>query len=754
MVSMADERQRAREPALDRPSAGGDPDEIDLAQLVRVLQDRWHLVALPMVVAMGLAMLYLVVKPPVYEAMGELLVEETSPTPRDVMLDGQTAGRPIGTHRALIESPLVLKRAADLLEQWGHSEIAQDLLSPTAEERVRATPADRESRNIIEVRVRGATPEAAQLGALAVLRAYEQFVLEEIRSGGSKAAEFLEQQLERATEGWQQAQEALNAFQQKRGIVSFEDEVRRVNEQLGTLERELAQTAIDLESREQVMKELEAQLAAEATRLPAVTVHPVQRLMEELQKRLAELETQRTDYLARGLQPTDPEVRLVDRQIQGLQERLERLGQSAATDPAALQGAGVYQGLMVRRAQLETEISELRHRADLLRERIAAQQQRLRSLLEAGQELARLQRDVEVAANTSRVLREELERARITEGSKVSTVRILREPGLPQQPVEPKPLLTLAVAGMLGGFCGVGLVFYRELVDRGVRGTEQIQELGVRTLGLVPLLDAADLTLVHAEWHPGSPLVQSLTRVETGLRFLDLQPPPRVLGITSAIPGEGKSTVAMNLAYLLSRVGERVLLVDCDLVHPGLHEVLAVAPSPGLTDALAERVSLEEAIRFPFAGEAARLGIMTAGSPGPSGGPLFRGEALPGALACLRAAYDWIIVDLPPVNAVPESVQLARRLDGVVLIIRERVAPLGAVRKTVEQLRVAGARVLGAVLNGTRSESWERYPYYYHYYAHHSPERTAPQGQQARRRAMSRVLTRIRGRRSDLGQGS
>lgn len=686
--------------------------DIDVGRLLRIVRDRWYLALLPIVASVALAVFHLSRATPVYQATGEVLVE-SAPLPMEagLILGRELAQQDPGTRQAIIQSPLVLRRAAALLESWGYPEIAASL----GRKGVVQTTVSEEVENVIQVHVRGRTPEAAQLGARAVLQAYQQFNEDEVRSQASSTREFLEEQLQRTKQEWQQAEAALRDFQRKNGIISLEDEARRLNQQLGTLESELARTSIALEARQQALAELESRLAAEREKLPEVATNPAQRLVDELQAQLAQLETQRTDYLARGLEPSAPEVRMLERRIQGVRERLENLARELATDEASsLRGMAAYEALLGRKAQVQSEILDLQNQVGLLKGEIATYKEHLRSLSDTGQELARLERDVEVAANTFKALREEVERARLTEASKVSFVRILRDPGLPTRPVEPNPQLTLGAAVVLGSFFGLGLAFLGDFVDNRVKGAEQLEGLGLRVLGRVPLVPARRPGLTVRGRDRGDPLLRSLVRIESNLRFVGEGHPARVVGITSSIPGEGKSAIAFNLAYVLAQVGDRVLLVDCDVMNPELHRIALMSVSPGLTELLGGEVDPEAVVRFPFSAEGVNLGVIPAGARPVQSGAVFRADALSDMLQHFRGAYDWILLDTPPIQVAPDAVQLLRRLDGALLVVKERAAPFAAVREVLEQLRTSGVRTLGVVLNGARTRSWDQRTYRYY----------------------------------------
>ncbi len=192
------------------------------------------------------------------------------------------------------------------------------------------------------------------------------------------------------------------------------------------------------------------------------------------------------------------------------------------------------------------------------------------------------------------------------------------------------------------------------------------------------------------------------------LRQKKQQKPIKKVLITSAVPGEGKTATAANLAIVLARNGRRVLLVDGDLRGPDTHKLFGLPSMPGLSEALAGEASLEQALRCI---DPLGLYCLSAGHPCDNPLPLLEGASLNTMLAAAEAAFDWVIIDSPPLNPFADAHCIASLADGVLLVVRWDFTPREELDQALTALK--GMPLLGMVLNGC---DLQQQAYYYHYY--------------------------------------
>ena len=171
----------------------------------------------------------------------------------------------------------------------------------------------------------------------------------------------------------------------------------------------------------------------------------------------------------------------------------------------------------------------------------------------------------------------------------------------------------------------------------------------------------------------------------------------KCVGVTSATPGDGKSTTAANLAIALAQIGKRVILVDCDMRLPTVASNFHLQAAPGLSDFLVGQAKIEESIRQT---QHSGLSILPAGNLPPDATGLLEDKQLDTLFSALRKVYDYVIVDLPPVNSVPDAAILAKYLDGFLLVVREKKTPHKEINQMLRQLHLAQVKILGFATTG------------------------------------------------------
>ena len=183
----------------------------------------------------------------------------------------------------------------------------------------------------------------------------------------------------------------------------------------------------------------------------------------------------------------------------------------------------------------------------------------------------------------------------------------------------------------------------------------------------------------------------------------------KIIGVTSALRGEGKSTTAVNIAYTMAQTAEKVLLIECDLRLPTLAKRIRVKARPGLSNLLVGQCNGNEALQK--SGLLPNLWVMTAGDIPPNPAELLGSDNMAVTLKAVSEVFDVIIVDLPPVTAVSDAVIVSKLVDGMVVVVRQEYCDRAAVEETVRQLRFVEAKILGFVMTGadTQSKNYKRY---------------------------------------------
>ena len=276
---------------------------------------------------------------------------------------------------------------------------------------------------------------------------------------------------------------------------------------------------------------------------------------------------------------------------------------------------------------------------------------------------------------------------------KVSAVEEPRVAGTPSSPQNARNVLSGAAVGLLLGVCGaVG----RQRLDRSVHGVEEAAGLaGAPVIGVIVRDDALRQRHV-VDRNSARPIAEGFRQLRTNLQFLNVDEPPKVIMVSSAVPSEGKTTVAVNLALTLAEAGRSVVLVEGDLRRPRVTRYLGMVGGAGLTNILAGRAELGDVLQSYGDG---MLQVIAAGPTPPNPSELLASTHMFKLVDELRGAYDFVLIDAPPLLPVADASGLAVTVDGVLLSVRYGVTHKDQLQQARATLDRVGARTLGVILN-------------------------------------------------------
>lgn len=332
--------------------------------------------------------------------------------------------------------------------------------------------------------------------------------------------------------------------------------------------------------------------------------------------------------------------------------------------------------------------------------------ERIRALPQIQQEFLRLARDVEVNSQLYVGLLNNAQQLRVARAGTIANVSIVDRATVPEKPTKPRRALVAAV-GLLGGLAG-GFVLAQLLAAlRGpVRDPNDLENAtGVHvsaTLPIAPEQATVDRRRTHppyllARMQPTAPAIEALRTLRLNLQLaLAEAEDGRTILLTSAVPGQGKSFISANLAWLMASTGQRVLLIDADIRRSSINRYLPAATGPGLSDILRERL---DPAAFVKPDVAPNLALLPAGPGVDNPGDLLTEERLQGVFDWAISHYDAIIVDAPPILPVSDAVVLGRFADVTAFVVRHKRAALADVVDAVQQYRLSGAEVTGFVFN-------------------------------------------------------
>ena len=219
-------------------------------------------------------------------------------------------------------------------------------------------------------------------------------------------------------------------------------------------------------------------------------------------------------------------------------------------------------------------------------------------------------------------------------------------------------------------------------------------------------LDAEKLVVHH---RPKSPVSEIYRTIRTNIQFSSFERDLKTLSVTSAMEGEGKTTTLANLAVTLAQQGNRVLMVDGDLRRPKLHRIFDVINTQGLTELLVKNLDPDDLIQKTFVDN---IYILPTGLIPPNPAELLGSRRMRHFLERVKAEYDYVLVDVPPINVVTDGLLICNQLDGVVLLCDSGLVTIDNAKQAKLQLEKAKANILGVVLNNVSQESSGYYYYY------------------------------------------
>jgi len=320
-----------------------------------------------------------------------------------------------------------------------------------------------------------------------------------------------------------------------------------------------------------------------------------------------------------------------------------------------------------------------------------------------------------LAAAVSRAFVDYVAELETPPGKDAATIKatVVDPASAPTSPVSPNVARNIGIGLFIGLVIGAGLAVVRETLDTSIKSTRQLEPLvPAPIIGIISFdAEAIDTPLISGI-DTYAPRAEAFRVLRTNLQFIDPDLQRKVFVLTSSLPGEGKTTTAVNLALALAEGGEKVALVEGDLRRPKISEYLRLEASVGLTTVLIGKVSVEDALQTT-ASEG--LSVLTSGATPPNPAELLKSAAMSSLISSLRARYDIVLIDAPPLLPVTDGALLAAQSDGALLVVRYGKTTTDQVSSAVERLEAVGATPVGVIFNMTPAKGGDGYGYGYGY---------------------------------------
>ena len=529
----------------------------------------------------------------------------------------------------------------------------------------------------------------------------------------TQASTWLADQLEELKIRVQRSEDARIAYERQNQIWTLDDKQNITSQRLSDVNKQLTDAQSDRMRKESLYQ------FAKSGNLDAVPEVQGNSVLADLMRKRADAAAQYADQLSQ-YGPNFPKVQRLQAQLKDLDQAIEKEKQKILDI-------------------LESDFQEAQQRETLLTKVLDQQKAETNQMAGKLVEYNILKREAEANKALYEGLMTKLKETAISAGLRSSNIRVVDPAMIPSTPARPAKARNVALAFLVGLVGGIGLALMRECLDNTVKTPDDVETLSrLPSLAVVPLFTGSNpnkkrpgllqgfssnghdkrIELV-AQHLPKSQMSEAFRALRTSILLSQADHPPQVILVTSALPREGKTTAAANLAVTLAQLGDRTVLVDADLRKPGIGRLLNLAGGKyaGLSSHLAGVSSLE-LVSVPHPAIPNLVAIPTGPLP-PNPADLLSSHKLADAIAELRTKFKFIVIDSPPVMAATDAVILSVQADGVLLVVRSGETPKEAFTRTRDLLNSVKCRILGVVLNAVDSSAPDYY-YSYRYYPYSS----------------------------------
>jgi succinoglycan biosynthesis transport protein ExoP len=505
-----------------------------------------------------------------------------------------------------------------------------------------------------------------------------------------RATSWLNEHLTQLREKVQDSDRAVELFKEVHGL----NEVKGATltaQQLSDLSAQVMIAGADTAQKEAALRQLQDQLRSGNVDAASVLGSPLIQRLREQESELLQQQAQ----LATRYKPAHPTMVNLRAQIQDVKRKL------AEEINKTIHG-------------LQGDVATAKAREAAMRATLTGLQKNTAEQDKAMVQLQELQREAEANRTLYENFLSKFKQTSAQQDIQQPDARVVSTATPPLAPSYPDKTMLVSLAFVVSIFIGIAVAFLVERLDNGFRTADQIEKtIGLSTLGLVPAMLRQELPEDVVVNRPTSQYSEAIRSIRTALRYSDIDHPPKIVLITSSLPGEGKTVFAASLARSVARSGGRALLVDCDLRRPGLAELLGVEAVPGLLGIFAENADQDVLIRIdPLSG------MHYVPTPSGTANPqdLLGSQHMRVFLERMRSRYDLIILDAPPVLAVSDPIILSHIVDTTIYLVRWEKTPRPIVQGALKLLRANGGGLAGVVLSRVNARRHATYGYGDHAY--------------------------------------
>jgi polysaccharide biosynthesis transport protein len=719
----------------------------EIAQYWLVLKRRWFPAALVFALTTAGAAAWTYKQTEIFQAKGQIILKKSNKTSALLSsaaavagggggdLDGLSGSTPANTQAEILKSLTTIKGAINELKDGKYKNRREfkrlDKYSKKFELFIAQLKVSTvKGTDILEITFQDPSKELAKDVVDAIMGVYMRDDQNNQRREAKAAREYVGQELPRIEGEVKTAENELRLFKEQYDIVDLPTESVKAVETITNLNKEITSASAQLAaetSRLEGLKSLFGGKDAQATiQSGLVSESPgLQKSLKELQEIEAKIAIEKTRF-----SDNDPSILNLKEKRQALVEILQkRFSQSLVGNKdfqgkvVEMQPAGLQGNLIADFAKSEAQRTSLQKQISALVYVVDAYKKRMNALPKLEQQQNALGRKLETTRTNYKAMLSKLQEIQIAESQVLGNSRIQTPAELPQEPISPKKAQNIAIGGFLGLFLGAATAFILDAADKRIKTAEEAKALlpGYPVLGQIPVFANQKqlpklgkgggrtpglLVLTGA----GGIEAEAFRMLQTNLQFLNADDSLRAIVISSSQAGEGKSTVAANLALAVAELGKRVLLVDADMRKPSQHMIWRQGNQEGLSNVLTGQCSEQSATVEVHP----NVFLMTAGVIPPNPVVLIDSVQMSDSIERWKNTYDLVIIDAPPLTVAADAAMIGSQVAGLLFVLRPNVADKESVQYAGEIIGQSKLKVLGMVLNGVNLDKQARYNSYYY----------------------------------------
>lgn len=572
---------------------------------------------------------------------------------------------------------------------------------------------------LIDISYTHGDPEVAAKVVNAIAETYVANNVEKRSDTNVSTADFLQKRIAELQENIRTDEERLLNYARNNKIISLDAGQNTVVERLSALNKQL----LDAEN-QRIEAESKFNAARTGNAANALAEGDAKQASES-EGKLAELRQKKVLLLVDATEEA-PEVKEVNQQIAELERQAAESRKSKSTNILT---------------NLETTYRQTLGREQALRKAFEQSRGETVTQNEAAINYRIIQQEIETNKSLLTSLLSRSKENDVLTANKPNNVSVVDFAIPPTGPVGPNRTRTVFMAMFLALGLGIGLALFLEYLDDTVRSSEEVERvLHLAALAVIPSasgsmgrrLRAAPGALQkrngngngHARLNPEllmnvdshSPLAESYRQLRTSVLLSTAGRAPKSLLVTSSLPGEGKTTTAVNTAISLAQTGASVVIIDADMRRPRLRSIFGLSERAGLSSVLSSEVSPEDMLSMISKDSATGLSVLTSGPIPPNPAELIGSDQMRRLIATLQSEYTHVVIDSPPITSFTDGVLIATMVDGVLLVVHGGKSSRKVVKRSRQLLVDVGAKIFGVVLNKVNLQSSDYYYYNKGYY--------------------------------------